>query len=224
MKELVQATGVPKSTIILYVNTGLLHQPVRTSRNMAYYHPSSVGRIDFIKRTQARYRLPLKAIKGLLKAMDSGQDVTPLLELQTALFGIRGEQIEKSAFCETTGLTGDQVDRLCRARLLNPMTDDRFDAEDQAVGRLLKKGLDLGIPIAALSFYPELAQLIVEQEIDLRRRCTEPLAFEKDAALTLELTRMARGLRSYVIDRVMQKRLMTFKGLKNRKTNMEQKK
>ena len=37
MREVVNATGVPKSTIILYVNTGLLPQPVRTQRNMAYY-------------------------------------------------------------------------------------------------------------------------------------------------------------------------------------------
>ncbi len=29
---------------------------------------------------------------------------------------------------------------------------------------------------------------------------------------------MARSLRTYVIDRIMQKRLIAFKGLKNRKT------
>ncbi len=216
MKALVDATGVPKSTLLLYVNTGLLPQPIRTQPNMAYYHPSCVERVAFIKETQNRHRLPLTAIKGLLKEMDKGRDVGPLVELQTTLFGYRGRPIGKRAFCQATGLSDGQVNDLCQARIIVPMADDRFDAEDQAIGRLLKKGFALGLTIAELSFYPELADAMVEKEIVLRQRCTHALSFEKDAALTLELTRMARGLRVYVIDRIMQKRLIAFKGLNNR--------
>lgn len=216
MKELVEATGVPKSTLILYVNTGLLPQPVRTQRNMAYYHPLCVERVAFIKQAQTRHRLPLDAIKGLLKEMDSGRDVGPLVELQTTLFGSRGRRAGKASFCTTTGLRVDQVDALCEARILVTLSDGKFDAEDQAMGRLLKKGFDLGMTVADLNFYPDLADRMVKKEITLRQKFTEPLSFEKDAAVTLELTRMARSLRAYVIDRIMQKRLITFKGLKNR--------
>ncbi|WP_319406916.1 MerR family transcriptional regulator [uncultured Desulfosarcina sp.] len=216
MKEIVNATGVPKSTIILYVNTGLLPQPVRTQRNMAYYHPSCVERVAFIKQTQSRYRLPLAAIKGLLKEMDKGHDVDPLVELQIDLFGSRGRRIGKTAFFKTTGLTADQVNRLCEARILVPMADDRFDAEDQAMGRMLKMGFDLGMTIPDIAFYPDLADIVVKKEIALRQKYTDSLSFEKDAAMTLKLTRMARALRAYVIDRIMQKRLSHFKGLKNR--------
>ena len=217
MKELVDATGVPKSTIILYVNKGLLPQPVRTQRNMAYYHPSSVERVDFIKSVQTRYRLPLKAIKGLVNQMDRGRDVAPLLELQATLFGARGKHIGKATFCSQTGFDHQQVDALCQAGLLIPLADGRFDAEDQAVGRLLKKGFDLGVSIADLDFYSELADIMVEKELALRQRITEALDYEKDAALTMELTGMARSLRAYIIDRSMQKRLIAFQGLKNRK-------
>jgi hypothetical protein len=105
-------------------------------------------------------------------------------------------------------LHADQVDALCEARVLVTLADGRFDAEDQAMGRLLKKGLDLGMTVTDLSFYPDLADCMVEKEIGLRQKFTEPLTFEKDAAVTLELTRMARSLRTYVIDRIMQKRLM----------------
>ncbi len=79
MKELADATGVAKSTILLYVNKGLLPLPVKTSPNMAYYDPLCVDRIAFIKKVQSTHRLPLAAIKGLLKEMDKGRDVTPLL-------------------------------------------------------------------------------------------------------------------------------------------------
>ena len=216
MKELVEATGVPKSTLLLYVNTSLLPQPVRTQRNMAYYHPSCVERVAFIKQAQTRHRLPLAAIKGLLREIDNGRDVGPLVELQTTLFGSRGRRIGKASFCTTTGLHVDQVDALCNACILVPLSEGQFDAEDQAMGRLLKKGFDLGMTVADLDFYPDLADRMVKKEITLRQKLTEPLSFEKDAAVTLELTRMARGLRAYVIDRKMQKRLSTIKGLKNR--------
>jgi DNA-binding transcriptional MerR regulator len=216
MKEVVKASGVAKSTIILYVNTGLLPQPVRTQRNMAYYHPSCVERVAFIKQAQARHRLPLTAIKGLLKEMDSGHDPGPLVELQVDLFGSRGKPMGRTAFYKTTGLTAGQVNRLCEARILLPMADDRFDAEDQTMGRMLKKGFDLGMTIPDLAFYPDMADTLVDKEIALRNKYTRSLSFEKDAAMTLELTRMARALRAYVIDRIMQKRLINFKGLKNR--------
>ena len=216
MKELVGATGVAKSTILLYVNSGLLPQPVRTQPNMAYYDPLCVARVGLIKRIQKRHRLPLKAIKGLIREMDRGRDVAALVELQADLFGHRGKPMSKAAFCRATGLNAIQTDALCRARLLIPMADSRFDAEDQAIGRLLKKGFDLGLSIQALAFYPQLADTIVEREIALRGECTRGLAYEQDAAVTLELARMARSLRAYVIDRVMQKRLITFQGLTER--------
>ncbi len=217
MKALVDATGVPKSTILLYVNTGLLPQPVRTQPNMAYYNPVCVERIRFIKQAQKRHRLPLKAIKGLIREMDNGRDVAALVALQADLFGTQGKEMGQTAFCRATGLSDKQAEALCRTRLIVPMADGCFDAEDQAIGRLLKKGFDLGLSIEALAFYPEMADAIVDKEIALRSRYTEALTFEQDAALTLELTRMARSLRTYVIDRVMQKRLIAFNGLKNRK-------
>ena len=216
MKELVAATGVAKSTILLYVNTGLLSQPIRTQPNMAYYHPLCVERVGFIKQVQKRHRLPLKAIKGLIREMDRGRDVGALVELQADLFSHHGSQVGKPAFCRSTGLSELQVDALCRARLLVPMADGRFDAEDQAIGRLLKRGFDLGLSMEALAFYPAMADAIVDKEIELRSRHTAALTYEQDAALTLELTRMARSLRAYVIDRVMQQRLIAFKGLKDR--------
>ena len=75
----------------------------------------------------------------------------------------------------------------------------------------------MGVSTADLDFYPELADIMVEKELALRQRVTETLDYEKDAALTLELTVMARSLRAYIIDRSMQKRLMAYQGLKSRK-------
>jgi len=217
MKDLVAATGMPKSTILLYVNKGLLPQPVRPVSNVAYYHPDCVERIAFIRRIQSSHRLPLAAIKGLLREMDTGKDINTLLDLQTLVFAGGGDKhIDIEGLPKATGLSAEQIQALVAARLLIPLEDGRFDLEDVAVGKLLKTGLNLGFKIEELTFYTQLADQIVDNEIKLRRRHTQDLAFDEDAALTLEMTPVARGLRTYIIDRVMQRRLIAFKGLKDK--------
>ena len=52
MGELAEASGVPAPTIKHYLREGLLPEPVKTSRNMAYYPPEFVDRIRLIKRLQ----------------------------------------------------------------------------------------------------------------------------------------------------------------------------
>ena len=66
MKELAEASGVPAPTIKHYLREGLLPEPVKTSRNMAYYPPEFVERIRLIKRLQEERFMPLKAIKSVL--------------------------------------------------------------------------------------------------------------------------------------------------------------
>jgi DNA-binding transcriptional MerR regulator len=213
MKQLADATGVAKSTILLYVKRGLLPTPVKTSPNMAYYDPLCIERIAFIKKVQASHRLPLEAIKGLIREMDKGQDIAPLLALQSMLFGTTGKILDKKRFCKATGLNPSQVLALCRLRLLVPLGQEGFDDQDLAVARLLKECLDLGVLPEDLGFYPEFARQIVDSEIQLREKYTKDLGFKENADLTLELTRLARGLRSYVIDRTLTTSLLEFKGL-----------
>jgi len=66
MSELAEASGVSAGTIKHYLREGLLPEPVRTSRNMAYYPPDFVERIRLIKRLQEERFMPLKAIKRVL--------------------------------------------------------------------------------------------------------------------------------------------------------------
>ena len=216
MKELVEATGVAKSTILLYAKKGLLPAPVKTSPNMAYYHPLCIHRIAFIKQIQSTHRLPLAAIKGLIREMDRERDISPLLELQSVLFGAAGEKMTLTDFATAAGLTVEQVRSLCAMELIIPVEKELFDGQDLELARQLKSCMERGMDLESLGFYPEFAKKIVAAEIHLRETCTRNLGFAENAALTLELTRMARGLRAYVIDRTLQRELMGFKGLKNR--------
>ncbi|MDJ0783111.1 MAG: MerR family transcriptional regulator [Desulfosarcinaceae bacterium] len=215
MKELAAATGLTKATLLHYVRQKLLPEPVRTSPNMAWYPPHTVDRARFVKQVQHRHRLPLAAIRGLVRALDQGRDVAPLVELQAALFGRQGaRRLSRSGFGRKTGLSEAQIDDLCDRGLIIPLEAGRFDAQDVALGRLLARGLRLGIRPADLAFYPRLAAEIVAREIALRNRHTREMGFAQDAGVTLELTGIARSLRAYVIDRTMQRELMRYQGLK----------
>ena len=66
MSELSEQSGVSAGTIKHYLREGLLPEPVRTSRNMAYYPPDFVERIRLIKRLQEERFMPLRVIKDVL--------------------------------------------------------------------------------------------------------------------------------------------------------------
>jgi DNA-binding transcriptional MerR regulator len=213
MKELVAATGVPKSTILHYLNEELLPEPVRTSRNMAYYSPDSVERIIFIKVMQGKYRLSLAIIRQILQSGKVGPELEPLLELRSVIFGQTEDQelMDLEAFCRTTGLSAREVKALQGAGLLLPLEPEHFDSEDLIIGRLLKRLRELGLTPAEASFYPRLAREMVNFEMAIRNRLVKGLSLEDNATLTLELTRGARALRPYIIDRIFQHRVMSRK-------------
>src|SRR5665647_3959823 len=69
MAELAERSGVSAPTSRHYIREGLLGDGEdirRTSRNMAYYPPELVERIQLIKRLQEERFMPLKEIKKLL--------------------------------------------------------------------------------------------------------------------------------------------------------------
>ena len=209
MKDLVEATGTPKSTILHYVNEGLLPKPLKTAANMAYYDPQCVERVAFIKEMQSRHRLSLDVIKQLLEERDGGGEISTLMELYDVIFGSSDRpKLDLEGFCQATGLTAEQVRERVAAEMIIPLEDGLYDQEDVAIGRIMRRGMDLGIKLGDGEFYPRLAKQIVDHEMAVRDRLTQDLSFDQDAKATLALTQTARSLRAYVIDRIFQRRVI----------------
>ena len=87
MSELAQRSGVSAATIKHYLREGLLPEPVRTSRNMAYYPPDFVERIQLIKRLQEERFMPLRVIRGMLE--EDPRRVHAMVELEDRRAGAR---------------------------------------------------------------------------------------------------------------------------------------
>jgi DNA-binding transcriptional MerR regulator len=86
MSELAERSGVSAPTIRHYIREGLLgdgEDIQRTSRNMAYYPPELVERIQLIKRLQEERFMPLRVIKEVLE--DNPERVNALLEIEDSI-------------------------------------------------------------------------------------------------------------------------------------------
>jgi DNA-binding transcriptional MerR regulator len=216
MKELAEATGLPKSAILHYLAQGLLPEPIRSGPNMAYYDPACIERIKYIKTIQSRYSFPLGKIKMLLARRDEGKDAVPLIELSETIFGsTNGALLGKAAFRDATGLSSAQISALTESGLLLPLKKGQYNEQDVAIGRVFAGGLALGMTVSDMAFYALMARQIVDQEMLLRARFTAHLPEDQDAGLTQRLVQSARATRNYVIDRTFQQRIAAAGHLKD---------
>src|SRR5712671_6017859 len=96
MGELARASGVSAATIKHYLREGLLPEPVKTSRNMAYYPADFVDRIKLIKQLQEERFMPLKVIKGMLD--EDPERAKALVELEDRILerALAGEERRSS--------------------------------------------------------------------------------------------------------------------------------
>ncbi|MCB2228177.1 MAG: MerR family transcriptional regulator [Desulfarculaceae bacterium] len=216
MNQLVAATGLPKSTLLYYVEQGLLPKPVKTSPNMAYYDPSCVERAGMIKSLQSRHRLPLGKIKVLLEMAEQGQDLTPMLTLTQEIFGpAQEETMDTEQFLAAAGMEPEHLKQLLASELLLPLEPGRYDQQDLAMAKVFVRGRSMGMQPGDAEYYVRLGKQIVEHEMRLRNRLTNGLPPAQDAQATLGMVQSARATRAYVIDRLFQHRIASFGGLKD---------
>jgi DNA-binding transcriptional MerR regulator len=174
MGELAEASGVPVPTIKHYLREGLLPEPVKTSRNMAYYPPEFVDRIKLIKRLQEERFMPLKAIKSVL---DKGPErAGALLELEDRILdrALAGERARTSAaeVRERYGVPREVLDRLAELEILTPNSRGYSPSDVtiiEAISRFRAGGYDeqIGFTVYDTLRYKEALEQLVHQEVDM---------------------------------------------------------
>lgn len=174
MRELAEASGVPAPTIKHYLREGLLPEPVKTSRNMAYYPPEFVDRIKLIKRLQEERYLPLKAIKTVL---DEDPDrAKAMLELGDQILerALAGERSRTSAaeVRKRYGLPKEVLDRLAELEVLTPNSRGYSPSDVtiiEAISRFRAGGYDqtIGFTVYDTLRYKAALEELVRQEVDV---------------------------------------------------------
>jgi DNA-binding transcriptional MerR regulator len=174
MRELAEASGVPAATIKHYLREGLLPEPVKTSRNMAYYPPEFVDRIKLIKRLQEERYLPLKAIKNVL---DEDPDrAEAMLELGDQILdrALAGERSRTSAaeVSKRYGLPKEVLDRLAELEVLTPNSRGYSPSDVtiiEAISRFRAGGYDeqIGFTVYDTLRYKTALEELVRLEVDV---------------------------------------------------------
>ena len=205
MRELAEATGVSAGTIKHYLREGLLPEPVKTSRNMAYYPPAFVERVKLIKQLQEERFLPLKVIKEILE--DQGGEagagrLRALIELEDRVLerALRGQDARGQSdeeIKERFALPDEVLERLERLEIITPQVQNgkrRYGPDDvqiiQAIGRMRASGYSeaLGFTIYDTLIYKRHLQQLVSEEVGVMM---ERLAGEMDTDEAAELIERA---------------------------------
>ena len=153
MRELAEASGVPAPTIKHYLREGLLPEPVKTSRNMAYYPPEFVDRIKLIKQLQEERYLPLKAIKDVLDSRD---------RTRTSAAEVR----------KRYGVPKEVLDRLAELEVLTPNSRGYSPSDVaivEAISRFRAGGYDeqIGFTVYDTLRYKNALEELARQEVDV---------------------------------------------------------
>ncbi|MFY9265069.1 MAG: MerR family transcriptional regulator [Solirubrobacterales bacterium] len=185
MGELAELAGVSAATIKHYLREGLLPDPVKTSRNMAWYSLDYVERIKLIKRLQEERYMPLKVIKRILKS--EPDQVAARLELEDRILArsqelIGGDSISRAQVIKRLELPAEVIDGFERIGVLDPITvsrSKRYGRADieflKAIAEFRETGYEeaLGFTVYDALIYKRHLEALARDEVEV---ITERLA------------------------------------------------
>ena len=202
MSELAERSGVSPGTIRYYLREGLLgggEDIVRTSRNMAYYPPEYVERIELIKRLQEERFMPLRVIRGALE--EDPERVQALMELEDRILERalasaedRG-RISRRRRASATRCPRNVLERLAEIGVLTP-NQRGYDRDDvkiiEAIASFRAGGYEeaLGFTVYDTLRYREALEPLVQEEV---RALLERLAGEVEVERAMEIVGGRRG-------------------------------
>jgi DNA-binding transcriptional MerR regulator len=175
MSQLAEASGVSAGTIKHYLREGLLPEPVRTSRNMAYYPPDFVERIRLIKQLQEERFMPLRLIK---RALDEDPDrVRALVELEDriidrAMAGEEGKRVSRAELERRYEVPRAVIERLAELGVLTPSSRGYSPSDAkivEAISRFRAGGFDeqIGFTVYDTLRYKSALEGLVKEEVDV---------------------------------------------------------
>ncbi len=191
MGELAEASGVSAATIKHYLREGLLPEPVKTSRNMAYYPAEFAERIRLIKQLQEERYMPLKVIKDLL---DENPDrARALIELGDQLLArVQAGERERVSPAEVRHLYDipqEALDRLAELEVLTPDENGYTPSDVRIIGaisRFRAGGYDerIGFTVYDTLRYKRAISELAREEVDV---LMDRLAGEMEPERVMEL-------------------------------------
>lgn len=181
MRDVERMTGIGRETIRFYIRAGLLPEPERPGRNVAWYDANFVERLRLVRELREKRFLPLHVIKAIVGsgAGPSRDEVQTLLELDGKLFpAVDGRPPAAAetvaAVARRTGVSAADVRALADVGALEIATQGgRTRLEEPAVrlveqwGRMRRAGFTeaLGFGPGQLRVYVDMVRWLAREEL-----------------------------------------------------------
>jgi DNA-binding transcriptional MerR regulator len=200
ISELAERAEVPVATVRHYLREGLLPEPVKTSRNMAYYPPEFVERIRLIKQLQEERFMPLRVIRDLLEREDAEPErLRAMIDLEDRILSraLAGER-ERAPVAEVRArydVPQEVLDRLAEVGVLTP-DKSGYSPSDvrivEAISRFRAGGYDesLGFTVYDTLRYIRALEPLVEEEVKV---LGERLAGDVEPERAMEIVEAGMG-------------------------------
>jgi DNA-binding transcriptional MerR regulator len=201
MKDLCEATGLPRQAIHFYIQQELLPPGRKTGRNMAWYTDEHIERLHLIKKLQHEQFLPLKAIKALFDGEDgvfsprqhaflAGVKERLAESLKTS--GDRSPTLTPEEIADKTGIDPEDVERAFELGLVGGARSNgslRIAAADvwifEVFGKVRALGFtpDLGFQVEDMAVYQDAITKLLNEEVRLISSHLSGLSPEKVALM-----------------------------------------
>jgi len=200
ISELAERADVPVATVRHYLREGLLPEPVKTSRNMAYYRPEFVERIRLIKQLQEERFMPLRVIRDLLARENAEPErLRAMIELEDRILdrALAGEheRVPAEEVATRYDVPAEVLDRMADVGVLTP-NGDGYSPSDvrviEAIGRFRAGGYDesLGFTVYDTLRYKRALEPLVAEEMQVLR---DRLAGDVDPERAMEIVAAGMG-------------------------------
>jgi DNA-binding transcriptional MerR regulator len=191
MRELAAASGVSSGTIKHYLREGLLPEPVKTSRNMAYYPPDFVERIKLIKQLQEERFMPLKVIKRMIERDPERARAMVELEDRVLERALAGEEtrVSRTELERRYDVPRSVLERLASLEVLTPSSRGYSPSDVkivEAIARFRAGGYDetIGFTVYDTLRYKRALEELVKEEVEV---LMERLAGQMEVDRALEV-------------------------------------
>ena len=191
ISELAEASGVSAGTIKHYLREGLLPEPVKTSRNMAYYPPEFVERIRLIKQLQEERFMPLKVIKNMIDRDPERARAMVELEDRVLERALAGEEarVSRAELERRYEVPREVLERLAELEVLTPNSRGYSPSDVkivEAIARFRAGGYDetIGFTVYDTLRYKRALEELVKEEVEV---LMERLAGQMETDRALEV-------------------------------------
>jgi DNA-binding transcriptional MerR regulator len=160
MRELERLTGITRMTINFYIKEGLLPQPRKTAKNMAYYDQAFIDRLQLILKLKTQNHLSLSQIKGMLQNLTEVAEAGLHLDVRDRVFGMVSGNHEQNPvtweeLVKQTGLNEDLLRQMQDLRLIYPEIGDadgipHYHYDSVVMGKIVKKIMELNISFSEI--------------------------------------------------------------------------